>query len=79
MGGFMGCCRMKSVFCVFRHIADRTVRPYAGVVVGRFQWYFAVKFNYGFTTAREIKYTSQHCCDKTGPVTRRSAGGRNPP
>jgi len=25
----------------------------------------AVKVHYAFTTVREKKYTSQHCCDKT--------------
>jgi len=32
---------------------------------GRFQQYSAVKAHYAFTTVREMKYTSQHCCDKT--------------
>jgi len=31
---------------------------------GRFQQYSAVKAHYAFTTVREMKYTSQHCCDK---------------
>jgi len=30
---------------------------------GRFQ-YLVVKSHYGFTTVTEMKYTSQHCCDK---------------
>ena len=32
---------------------------------GRFQYYLAVKSLKGFATVREMKYTSQHCCDKT--------------
>ena len=32
---------------------------------GRFQWYLVVKTHTSFATVREIKYTSQHCCDKT--------------
>jgi len=29
----------------------------------------AVKSQYGFTTVREMKYSSQHCCDKTVDCT----------
>ena len=32
---------------------------------GRFQQYLLVKPHYGFTTLGEMKYTSQHFCDKT--------------
>jgi len=32
---------------------------------GRFQYYVAFKPHYTFTTLREMKYTSQNCCDKT--------------
>ena len=32
---------------------------------GRFQKYLAFESHYGFTTVRKMKYTSQHCCEKT--------------
>jgi len=32
---------------------------------GQFQQYLEVKSYYQFTTPRDMKYTSQHCCDKT--------------
>jgi len=39
--------------------------PASRVRGGIFQYYLVVEFDYGFTTVREMKYTSQHCCDKT--------------
>ena len=35
---------------------------------GRFQYHVVVKSHYGFITVREMKYTSQHCCDITMDV-----------
>jgi len=32
---------------------------------GRFQQNLVVKYHYEFTTAREVDYTSQPCCEKT--------------
>ena len=32
---------------------------------GRFQYYLVVISHNSFTTVREMKYASQHCCDKT--------------
>jgi len=37
----------------------------ASKVRGAISLYLVVKSHYGFTTVREIKQTSQHCCDKT--------------
>jgi len=34
-------------------------------VAGAISLYLVVKSHYGFTTVREMKYASQHCCDKT--------------
>jgi len=32
---------------------------------GRFQYFLVVNSRYGFTIVRELKHTSQPCCDKT--------------
>ena len=38
----------------------------ASKVRGRgFQYYLEVKSHNSFTTVREMKHVSQHCCDKT--------------
>jgi len=40
-------------------------RIQAVILGGRFQQYLAVTAHYAFTTVGEMKYTSQHGCDKT--------------
>ena len=32
---------------------------------GRFRYYLPAKAHNNFPTVRELKHTSQHCCDKT--------------
>jgi len=47
------------------HFFEQGADPASKSMGERFQYNLVVKSHYGFSTAREMKYTSQHCCDKT--------------